>query len=146
LKSNVEVNVRMWKIVGIAALSLVLALAAGWAWGASGRLDLQRRYDALSLRCQLTEARAHLLAARVDLYTLNFGSATQHFEAAKVPLDAARLMLQQQGHEQAASGLQTSLGAAEDGRRLAAQVNPSAQASADKALKALGDATAAAER
>ena len=81
-------NVRLLKIIGAVALGFVLALAAGWVWGASGRYDLasapgpggpaggdQRRARAAPRRaCQSV--------------SLNFGAATGNLEAAKIPLAA----------------------------------------------------------
>ena len=81
-------NTRLLKIIAAVALGFVLAIAGGWVWGASGRLELQSRLKQTDLRLQIAEARARLLAARVDLYTLNFGAAAQNLESAKVPLEA----------------------------------------------------------
>ena len=133
-------NTRMLKIVGAIALALVVALAAGWIWGSSGRRDLERRVASLELQNRLSEARALLLAARVDLYTLNFGSATRNFETAKKPLEAIAIAFEQDGDADRAKEARAALAAAEDARRLAAQVNQSAQASAERAVTALARA------
>ena len=133
-------NTRMLKIVGAIALALVVALAAGWIWGSSGRRDLERRVASLELQNRLSEARALLLAARVDLYTLNFGSATRNFETAKKLLEAIAIAFEQDGDADRAKEARAALAAAEDARRLAAQVNQSAQASAERAVTALARA------
>jgi hypothetical protein len=42
-----------------------------------------RRLAETELRLRLTDARSRVLGGRVDLYSLNFGSASQNFEAAR---------------------------------------------------------------
>jgi hypothetical protein len=130
----------MLKIAGAVAVALVVALAAGWLWGSSGRRDLESRVASLELQNHFAEARARLLAARVDLYTLNFGSATRNFETAKKPLEAIATAFEQDGDAGRAKEARAALAAAEEARRLAAQVNQSAQASAERAVAALGRA------
>jgi hypothetical protein len=130
----------MLKIAGAVAVALVVALAAGWLWGSSGRRDLESRVASLELQNHFAEARARLLAARVDLYTLNFGSATRNFETAKKPLEAIATAFEQDGDADRAKEARAALAAAEEARRLAAQVNQSAQASAERAVAALGRA------
>jgi hypothetical protein len=134
------VNPRVWKIVGAVALGLVVAFGAGWLWGASGRWDAERRLSTLELQHQMTAARAHLLAARVDLYGLNFGAATQNLETAKAMLSASIAELDRGDDATSAATLRTALTETENARRQAAQVNQAAQASAEKALKALAEA------
>jgi hypothetical protein len=134
------VNNRMLKTVGAIAIALIVALAAGWLWGSSGRRDLEHRVATLELQNHLADARARLLAARVDLYTLNFGSAARNLETAKQPLEAAATAFEQDGDADRAKEARAALAAAEEARRLAAAVNQSAQASAERAVAALGRA------
>jgi hypothetical protein len=131
------VNVRLLKIIGAVGLGFVLALAAGWVWGASGRSDLQSRLDATELRFQVSDARGRLLAARVDLYSLNFGAATQDLEAAKIPLEAVIHHYEREGERARVTDAQQALAAVEKARRLAAQLDQSAQGAAAGALTAL---------
>jgi len=138
------VNARLLKIVGWVALGFVLALAAGYVWGASGRLALQSRLHDTDLRVQVSDARAHLLAARVDLYSLNFGAATQDLEAAKIPLQAVVQRYEQDGETVRVTDAQNALAAVEKARRLAAQLDQSAQGATADALAALERATRAA--
>ena len=134
-------NVRLLKIIGAVALGFVLALAAGWVWGASGRLELQSRLNDADLRVQISDARGRLLAARVDLYSLNFGAATQNLEAAKIPLEAVIHRYERDGETARVAEAQGALRAVEDARRLAAQLDQSAQGAAAGALAALERAT-----
>ena len=128
---------RLWKIVAAIALGLVLAVAAGWLWGASGAWEAQRELRTLQRDHQLTEARARLLAARVDLYTLNFGSAASNLGAAKRSLEQAVASYDAEEQAELVAALRGAVAAAEEGRRLAAEVSQSAQAAAERALAQL---------
>jgi hypothetical protein len=129
--------VRLLKIVGFAALGLVLALAAGWIWGSAGKSELSSELEALRLEHDVTLARSSMLAARVDLYTLNYGSATQHCESAKGALSRLAARFDRDDDKARAALVRTALSAAEEARRLAGQVNPSAQTAAQRALASL---------
>ncbi len=137
-------NARLLKIVGWVALGFILALAGGYVWGASGRLELQSRLHDSDLRVQVSDARTRLLAARVDLYSLNFGAATQNLEAAKIPLQAVVKRYESDGDAARVTDGQQALAAAEKARRLAAQLDQSAQGATADALAALERATRAA--
>ena len=134
-------NTRLLKIIAAVALGFVLALAGGWVWGASGRLELQSRLKQTDLRLQIAEARARLLAARVDLYTLNFGAAAQNLESAKVPLEAVIGSYERDGEASRLTEARAALAAVEEARKLAAQVDQSAQGAAVRALAAFERAT-----
>ena len=86
-------NMRSLKIAGLIALGLALALAVGWLWGAAGRWPAERRVAEAELRLRLTDARSRVLGGRVDLYSLNFGSAAQNFEAARQIVSSTSDML-----------------------------------------------------
>jgi hypothetical protein len=138
------VNARLLKIIGGVALGFVLALAVGFVWGASGRFDLQSRLHDTDLRLQVSDARTRLLAARVDLYSLNFGAATQNLEAAKIPLQALVRRYERDGEAARVTDAQNAIAATEKSRRLAAQLDQAAQGAAADALAALERATRAA--
>jgi hypothetical protein len=80
-----------------------------------------------------------LLAGRVDLFALNFGSAARHFEQAKVPLDRLASHYEEAGDRASAEGVRRALAAAEEARAFAAQVDPSAQGAVQRAIQALAD-------
>jgi exonuclease VII small subunit len=135
------VNTRLLKIVGAVAFGFVLAFAGGWVWGASGRVELQSRLKQTDLRLQIAEARGRLLAARVDLYTLNFGAAAQNLESAKAPLEAVIGSYERDGESVRVTHARAALAAAEEARTLAARVDQSAQGAAARALAAFERAT-----
>lgn len=130
-------NPRLWKIVAGVALGLVIALGIGWLWGSSGRWAAQNQLADVQAQYQLTEARARLLAAQVDLYKLNFGAAASNLERARQSLEQASAAHDGSEHTDLRAALQTSRQSAEEARRLAAEVNQGAQASAERALSAL---------
>src|SRR5206468_5866891 len=69
---------------GLTVIAAVLvALLAGFLWGASGKSTLDRALQRSELRNELLEARAATLAARVDVYNTNFGDASGHLEDAR---------------------------------------------------------------
>ena len=68
-----------------AGLGIGLALLVAGdviVWGASGRSDITRALQIAELRDGLREGRAAMLDARLDIYSVNFGEASRHFEAA----------------------------------------------------------------
>src|SRR4051812_16499264 len=77
---------RTTKIVLGVVAGMLLAFGAGWLMGSSGRGDLERAAQTAEGRADLLQARSSALAARVDLYNVNFGEASKHLEDAKVPL------------------------------------------------------------
>jgi hypothetical protein len=128
--------VRLLKLSGFVALGLVVAMAAGWIWGSAGKRELSTQLDALRVEHDLTLARSNVLAGRVDLYTLNF-------ESAKTALGRLAARFDSNHDEARATLVRTTASAVEDARRLAAQVNPSAQAAAQRALASLDQVTPA---
>ena len=134
-------NVRLLKIIGAVALGFVLALAAGWAWGGSGRRALQARRDDSEGGVHVTDARARLLQARGDLSSLHCGAATGNLESAKIPLEALIQRYEHDGETARVAEVQGALRAAEDARRLAAKLDQSAQRATTGALAALERAT-----
>ena len=63
--------------------ALLLAVLAGWLWGASANADLERALRASELRDDLREAHVSLLGARLELDERHFSSASQHLESAR---------------------------------------------------------------
>jgi len=122
----------LWVLVAI-----LVALAGGWIWGASGRRDLDRRLRETELRYQLAEARRLMLQARVDLYNVNFGDASRHLEAAKVPLRGAIARLGDLDRTQDTAGASEALARVEEAQRLAGGLDQTANARVAEGLKAL---------
>lgn len=125
---------REWKIVGAAVLVAMLAFAGGWVWGTSGGRQAERELAGMRLRHDLMDARSRVLAARVDLYRLNFGSAATNLEEARVPLESAAAAFDAEGDRERAAAMRRAMEAAEEARSLAARVDQAAQGAAERAL------------
>lgn len=81
------------KIVLYALIAVLVALLAGFLWGRAGRGAVQERLNGTELRLELSDARSQLLAARIDVFEVNFGRAAQHLQAAKSALQDAEKRL-----------------------------------------------------
>jgi len=134
-------NMRSFKIAGLIVLGLAVALAIGWLWGASARWPAERRLAETELRLRLTDARSRVLGGRVDLYSLNFGSAAQNFEAARQILVAVSDSLaaadSKDPRVDRLRSAQNDLGASQ---RFAAQMRQDAHAPAARAVQVISAA------
>jgi hypothetical protein len=125
-------------ILGICVAVLVAALA-GWIWGASGTSAKARALQTLQLRDELLEARAAVLDARLDIYSVNFGEASRHFEAARSGVRAASQQLNSLGRQDDVKRLELALTRIDEAQRLAGQLNQDANARAAEGAKAIAD-------
>lgn len=125
------------KLALVAVAVLLVALLAGYLWGASGRRAADRELEAAALRTELLESRDALLTARLDVYNVNFGDASRHFEEAKAPLRRARERYQQIGKNAAAGSLAAALEHVDEGQRLAGALDQAANTKASDALQAI---------
>lgn len=127
--------------IALAAGAIVVVLGLGFVWGASGRFSIENALDETRQRLDLAEARGSLLEARVSLYHVNFGDASRHFEETVGPLRRARERYQQTGRNAAAGSIAAAIEHAQEGRRLAAALDQTADARAVDALQAIRVAT-----
>ena len=125
-------------ILGI-GLALLVAVGVGWVWGASGRSNIDRALQIAELRIELLEGRAAVLDARLDIYSVNFGEASRHFEAARSALRAADAGLMSLSRTEDAKSLEGALTRIDEAQRLAGQLNQDANALAADAAKTIGD-------
>lgn len=125
------------KLILYAALAILVALGAGWLWGASGRFSVAEQARDAEQRFDLVEARAKILEARVALFNVNFGDAGRSLEQAKAPLERARNRLRERGQQDLAAKVDDVLTKAEAARRQAAQLDQSANARAAEAVEIL---------
>ena len=110
----------MKRLLGI-CVALLVALGAGWAWGASGRSDLNRALLIAELRDSLLEGRAAVLDARLDIYSVNFGEAGRHLEAARSALRAAEARLNGLGRQADTKLVELALTKIDEAQRMAGQ-------------------------
>jgi hypothetical protein len=130
----------MKRILGI-GVAVLVALGAGWAWGASGKSDVSRALRIVELRDSLLEGRTAVLDARLDIYSVNFGDASRHLEAARTALRTAETRLAGLGGngKEDADRLKIALTRIDEAQRTAGQLNQNANALAADAATAIGD-------
>jgi hypothetical protein len=124
-------------------VALLVALAAAWLWGSSGKGDLQRALDVAELRNDLLAARGALLSARVDLYIVNFGDASRDFESARTALRRAEDRLKTIGRDEDVMRLGVALAQLDEAQQFAGKLDQTANARAAEALKPIDEALAA---
>lgn len=125
-------------IVGI-GVSLLVALGVGWAWGTTGKSDMNRTLKIAELRDGLLEGRAAVLDARLDIYSVNFGEASRHFELARGALRTADSRLNALGRQEDSKRLATALTRIDEAQRMAGKLNQDANALAADAAKTIAD-------
>ena len=125
-------------ILGI-GVALLVALGVGWVWGASGRSDINRALRIAELRDGLLEGRAAVLDARLAIYSVNFGEASRHLEAARSALHAADERLNSLGRQEDAERLKIALTRIDEAQRMAGQLNQDANSLAADAAKTIND-------
>ena len=125
-------------ILGI-GVAVLVALGVGWAWGASGRSDINRALQIAELRDGLLEGRAAVLDARLEIYSVNFGEASRHLEAARSTLRAADARLKGVGRQDDSKRLEVAFTRIDEAQRMAGQLNQDANALAADAAKAIND-------
>lgn len=134
-------NISRIKLAAVAVGVLIVALGLGFAWGASGRFEIETVLEDVRQELDLAEARGSLLDARVSLYNVNFGDASRHFQEAKAPLRRAQDRYQRMGENAAAGSIAAALAHVEEGQRLASALDQGANAQAIEALEAIRVAT-----
>ena len=85
----------------------------------------------------LADARTLILEGRVSLFLVNFGEASQRFDAARTLVERVQLSLRETGQSERAGRLQIVLAHLSDAQRLASALDPTAQGAADEAYRAL---------
>ena len=130
------------KMLLTVVILLVVCLGLGFAWGASGRLTVQKSLDETRQQLDLGEARGQLLDARVSLYNNNFGDATRHFEDAKAPLRRLKEMYQGDSRSDAAAAIDAALARVDEAQRLSGKLDGAANSKAGEALDAIKTAAA----
>jgi hypothetical protein len=136
-------------ILGV-MIGLLVALGAGWFWGASGRWGSERALRAAELRSDLVGAQAAALAARVDLYNVNFGDASGHLEDAKGLLAHASEQLKSSGKDAERAKLEPAAVRLGEAQQMAGRLDAAANARAAEAVRIMTEVatevTAAAAR
>ncbi len=119
---NTTVKLTLWGLVAV-----LVALLAGFLWGASGRSTLATRLDASQVGLRLAQARADLTQARVDVFEVNFGQASRHLETAKERLrDAIGLLEKRSADAETLKRANEAVARLTEAQRLAGKLDQSA--------------------
>ena len=132
---------RVPRLALIALVAVLVVLGFGYVWGASGRGALQSALDDTRQLLDLSEARGHVLDARVSLYNMNFGDASRKLDEAKVPLRRMRQRFVDDGNDSAVRSLAAALEHVDEAQRLAGRLDQAANSKAGEALEAIRVAT-----
>ena len=132
---------RIARLVLLGVGLAIVVLGFGYAWGASGRGAIQSALDQARQQLDLSEARRHVLDARVSLYNMNFGDASSRLEEAKVPLRRIRQRYVDDGRDASVRSLAAAIEHVEEAQRLAGKLDPGANTKAGEALEAIRVAT-----
>jgi hypothetical protein len=123
-------------VLGI-ALGLLVALSAGWIWGASGRSTAVRALQASELRGNLLAARAAVLDARVAIYNTNFGEASGHLADARGLLGRAADRLTSLGLNDELTQVQVAQSSIDEAQGMAGRLDQAANTRAGEAARIL---------
>jgi hypothetical protein len=126
----------LWGLLG-----LVIVFGLGWIVGASGRRAAEHRFEQSTFRLELAEARAAILDARVSLYNNNFGDASRTLEQAKASLERLERAASERDDDAGAGNVRTAIGRVNEAQTLANKLDPTANARAADALRALAALT-----
>lgn len=121
-------------------LSIVLIVGAflgGYVIGTTGKAPAERARDQAELRVEIERARVAILHGRLELFSMNFGGASQQFDAARVPLEAAREKLNSAGRGGDVARLDAAMAALVEAQQLSLALNREADAKAVEALRGL---------
>lgn len=129
----------MTRSIGIIAILLALALGGGWWWGTSGRGETDRALRALELQHDLVVGRSALLDARLSIYRVNFGQASQHFEDARAALRRAQVHLTDLGRTADVAQLQLALSGIDDAQQMAGKLDQNANSRAEAVAAIVAD-------
>jgi hypothetical protein len=127
------------KRILIVVAAVLVALLAGWIVGASGKSALTKSVEAAQLRDELHMARAAVLDARLDIYSVNFGNASRALEAARTAESAAAARLKNADREEDAARLALALTKIDEAQRLVGELNQDANSRAADAARAIDE-------
>jgi hypothetical protein len=125
------------RTVGIIAGCLAVAFGTGWCTGASGRTGISTQLSETQIRADLSETRAAVLGARLNLSESNFGDAQRALQYATTVAERLQGRLRATGQSDRVGAVQaviTTLG--EAGQRSSA-LDATASDLAAEALRAL---------
>lgn len=132
-------DMKTTKIALAVLLAVVVALLAGYLWGSSGRRAAEREVQASTLRGDLLEARGSVLAARVEIYNVNFGNAGRHLQEALDRLGPAAALMKGLGRPEDATRIERATVKAHEAQQLAGKLDQGANARAADAAAVINE-------
>ena len=128
----------MKRVLGI-GIAMIAALGGGWVWGMSGRSAVTHALQTAELRDSLLEGRATVLDARLDIYSVNFGEASRHLEAARTAVRSASARLDEIGRHDDSKHLTLALKRIDQAQVMAGKLNQDANALAADAARTINE-------
>jgi hypothetical protein len=118
-------------------IALALAVLGGWIWGATGRWRAEDALAKAGVGLHLANARGNMLAARVNLFEVNFGDASRSLESAKADLVTAAEAFDRLGLENDAAAAREAAARVDDAKQLAGRLDQTANTRLADAIRLL---------
>ena len=125
------------RTLGFVAAGVVVAFAAGWWTGASGRATALVEWSRAEIRADVAEVRAAVLDAQLSLAGSNFGDARRSLQRAHTIGTRLQDRLREAGQPDRAGQVGTVLTQLERADQLSGALDASAAAAAGEALRTL---------
>jgi len=118
-------------------IALALAVLGGWIWGAAGQSRTETALERAGASLHLAEARASMLAARVNLFEVNFGDASRNLENARADLLTAAGALDRMRRTSEAAAARDVAARVDDARQMAGRLDQTANTRIAEAIRLL---------
>ena len=125
------------KAILFIVIAIALAVLGGYLWGAAGRWRAEDALARAGAGLPLAHARGNMLAARVNLFEVNFGEASRSLEAAKGDLMTAAGTLDRLDLDSEAAAAREVAARVEDARQLAGRLDQTANSRLADAIRML---------
>lgn len=125
------------KAVLVMLVAVALAVLGGWIWGARGHWRAEDALAKAGAGLHLANARGNMLAARVNLFEVNFGDASRSLERAKADLVTAAEAFDRLGLKEDAAAAREVASRVDNARQLAGSLDQTANTRIAEALRLL---------
>ena len=125
------------KAILFIVIALALAVLGGYIWGATGRWRAEDALVKAGAGLHLASARGNMLAARVDLFEVNFGEASRSLESAKADLVTAAEAFERLDLDAEAAAAREVAARVDDARQLAGRLDQTANSRLADAIRLL---------
>jgi hypothetical protein len=125
------------KAVLVMLVALALAVLGGWIWGATGQSRTEAALARASVNLHLANARSNMLAARVNLFEVNFGDASRSLESARADLLTVAEAFDRQRMKSEAAAAREVVARIDDAKQLAGRLDQTANTRLAEAIRLL---------